>query len=64
MIIFCYMPKTVKFNLEIYKNELPLEKESIETRTLHDIESLRELGMCPGIETYSMHIDNRNYYRY
>ena len=41
------------------EQELPLEKERIETRTLHDIESLRELGMCPGIENYSMHIDNR-----
>jgi len=46
--------------VEYYKNlELLLEKERIETRTLHDIESLRELGMCPGIENYSMHIDAR-----
>ena len=46
--------------VQYYKdNDLPLEKERIETRTLHDIESLRELGMCPGIENYSMHIDNR-----
>ena len=46
--------------VKYYKDlDLPLEKERIETRTLHDIESLRELGMCPGIENYSMHIDQR-----
>lgn len=46
--------------VQYYKDqELPLEKERIETRTLHDLESLRELGMCPGIENYSMHIDQR-----
>ena len=50
----------LKDRVEYYRNlDLPLEKERIETRTLHDIESLRELGMCPGIENYSMHIDGR-----
>lgn len=37
----------------------PLEKERLELRTRQDIESLREFGMCPGIENYSRHIDGR-----
>ena len=46
--------------IRYYKNEgKPLEEERIEQRTLHDIESLRELGICPGIENYSRHIDKR-----
>ncbi len=50
----------LKERIKYYEDlNLPLERERIETRTLHDIESLRELGMCPGIENYSMHIDNR-----
>ena len=36
-----------------------LEKERLEQRTRHDIESLREFGFCPGIENYSRHIDGR-----
>ena len=37
----------------------PLEKERLEQRCRYDIESLREFGMCSGIENYSMHIDGR-----
>jgi len=36
-----------------------LEKQRLEQRTRYDLEALREFGMCPGIENYSMHIDNR-----
>ena len=36
-----------------------LEAERIELRTRQDVESLREFGMCPGIENYSRHIDGR-----
>lgn len=36
-----------------------LELERLEQRTRHDIEMLREVGMCPGIENYSRHIDGR-----
>ncbi len=38
---------------------LPLELERIDHRTRHDVEMLREVGMCPGIENYSRHIDGR-----
>jgi excinuclease ABC subunit B len=36
-----------------------LEAQRLEMRTRQDIESLQEFGMCPGIENYSRHIDNR-----
>ena len=36
-----------------------LEAQRLEERTNHDMESLLELGMCPGIENYSAKIDNR-----
>ena len=36
-----------------------LEAERIDLRTRQDIDSLREFGMCPGIENYSRHIDGR-----
>ncbi|MDO4197550.1 MAG: excinuclease ABC subunit UvrB [Erysipelotrichaceae bacterium] len=37
----------------------PLEYERLEQRCRYDIESLREMGMCSGIENYAMHIDHR-----
>ena len=36
-----------------------LEYERLEQRCHYDIESLREMGMCSGIENYAMHIDHR-----
>lgn len=36
-----------------------LEAERLELRTRQDIESLKEFGICPGIENYSRHIDGR-----
>lgn len=46
--------------LEFFKAETKLlEHERLEQRTRHDIEMLREVGMCPGIENYSRHIDGR-----
>ena len=41
------------------ENNKPLEYERLEQRCRYDIEALREMGMCPGIENYSMHIDHR-----
>ena len=41
------------------KEGKPLEKERIEMRTKQDVASLEEFGICPGIENYSRHIDNR-----
>ncbi len=36
-----------------------LEAERLEMRTRQDIDSMKELGRCPGIENYSRHIDGR-----
>lgn len=47
--------------LETFKAEIKLlEHERLEQRTRHDVEMLREVGMCPGIENYSRHIDGRD----
>lgn len=37
-----------------------LEAERLKTRTTYDIEMLREMGTCPGIENYSGPISGRN----
>jgi excinuclease ABC subunit B len=41
------------------KNKRLLEAQRLEERTLHDIESLEELGYCNGIENYSRHLELR-----
>ena len=47
--------------LETFKAETKLlEHERLEQRTRHDVEMLQEVGMCPGIENYSRHIDGRD----
>jgi excinuclease ABC subunit B len=45
--------------VEFEKSGLLLERQRLEQRTRYDVEALREFGMCPGIENYSMHIDGR-----
>lgn len=46
--------------LAFFKSEGKLlEAERLELRTRQDIESLKEFGICPGIENYSRHIDGR-----
>ncbi len=44
---------------ELRQDNKLLEVERLEQRTRHDIELLREVGICPGIENYSRHIDRR-----
>ena len=52
--------KELEERLEYFKkNNKPLEYERLEQRCRYDIESLREMGMCSGIENYAMHIDHR-----
>ncbi len=36
-----------------------LEAQRIEQRTVYDLEMLREIGSCAGIENYSRHLDQR-----
>lgn len=52
--------KELEERLQFFLNENKLlEHERLEQRTRHDIEMLREVGICPGIENYSRHIDGR-----
>ncbi len=46
--------------MELFKkNEQFLEAQRIEQRTKYDLEMLREVGYCSGIENYSRHFDRR-----
>ena len=36
-----------------------LEAQRLEMRTTYDLEMLRQVGVCPGIENYSRHFDGR-----
>ena len=50
----------LKDRLKYFEDNMkPLEYERLDQRTRHDVEMLREVGMCPGIENYSRHIDGR-----
>ena len=40
-------------------NDMLLEAQRIEQRTTYDIEMMREIGFCQGIENYSRHISGR-----
>ena len=52
--------KELEERLKEFKDETKLlEYERLDQRTRHDVEMLREVGMCPGIENYSRHIDGR-----
>lgn len=47
--------------LDYYRNnDMYLEAQRIEQRTRYDIEMLREIGTCKGIENYSRHLTGRN----
>jgi excinuclease ABC subunit B len=37
-----------------------LEAQRLRMRTTYDVEMMRQVGSCSGIENYSMHIDGRN----
>ena len=40
-------------------NDMLLEAQRLESRTHYDLEMLREVGYCSGIENYSRHLDQR-----
>ncbi len=50
------MVKQVAFFKEIGKN---MEAKRLEERVSYDLEMIRELGYCPGIENYSRYFDGR-----
>jgi excinuclease ABC subunit B len=49
--------KQIAYFKECGKN---LEAKRIEDRVTYDLEMIRELGYCPGIENYSRYFDGRN----
>jgi len=55
--------KAVKSIREELENRLPelneLERQRLEMRTKYDLEMIKELGYCSGIENYSRHFDGR-----
>lgn len=44
---------------EFHKDEKYLEAQRLEQRTHYDVEMMREIGYCSGIENYSRHMDGR-----
>lgn len=53
--------KELEDRLDYYRNnDMYLEAQRIEQRTRYDIEMLREIGTCKGIENYSRHLTGRN----
>ncbi|HET8768501.1 MAG TPA: DEAD/DEAH box helicase family protein, partial [Pedococcus sp.] len=44
---------------ELEKQNKLLEAQRLRMRTTYDIEMMRQVGSCSGIENYSMHIDGR-----
>ncbi|MFO7592064.1 MAG: excinuclease ABC subunit UvrB [Acidimicrobiia bacterium] len=44
---------------ELERSEKLLEAQRLRMRTTYDLEMLREVGMCSGIENYSRHLDGR-----
>ena len=42
------------------KNEKYIEAQRIEERTKFDLEMIKELGYCSGIENYSRYLSGRN----
>ena len=55
-----YIEAELEERLKFYKdNDKFLEAQRIEQRTRYDLEMLKEVGYCSGIENYSRHIDGR-----
>lgn len=47
--------------LELNQTNKYLEAQRLEQRTRFDIEMLNEMGYCPGVENYSMHLSGRQW---
>ena len=56
----CDMKEELEQQIIFFKSQnKPLEEERIQQRTLFDIEMLKEMGYCNGIENYSRHLTGR-----
>lgn len=70
--IFVSSPETTKAAIEMIQDDLLIQVEAfkeqgksieakrLEERTNYDLEMIRELGYCSGIENYSRYFDKRN----
>lgn len=47
--------------IELRRQEKYVEAQRLEQRTLYDLEMMREVGYCSGIENYSMHLAGREF---
>ncbi len=57
----CEIEEELHQRIKYFKeNDKLIEAQRIEQRTKYDIEMLREIGFCQGIENYSKHITGRN----
>ena len=53
--------KELKEHLKVLRSQKKiLEMDRLKKRTLYDLEIIREMGVCPGIENYSRHFSGRN----
>ena len=57
--------REIKSELEVRENDLRaagriVELQRLHQRTIYDVEMLKEMGMCSGIENYSRFLDGRN----
>jgi excinuclease ABC subunit B len=46
---------------ELHEQDRLLEAQRLEQRTIFDLEMMREVGYCSGIENYSMHLSGRSF---
>ena len=44
---------------ELKRQNKLVEAQRLEQRTLHDLELLEQIGRCPGVENYSLHLTGR-----
>ena len=52
--------KELKERLAEYEKEnKPLERERLHQRTMYDLEMIKEIGFCKGVENYSRHFSDR-----
>ena len=52
--------RDLDIQLDLFKKENKLvEAQRLQSRTEHDLEMLREIGVCSGIENYSLYLDGR-----
>ena len=51
----------LKFHLKVLRSEKKImEMDRLKKRTLYDLEMIREMGTCPGVENYSRHFSGKS----